>query len=203
MNHTRQTARLATLGMVFIGALSWPPSSHSQMLQATVPAATARATITTNARAPARLKAAYAQLPLSFEENRGQTSDGVRFLSRGNGYMLFLTQSEMVLALLRSHNSEGGKSTSDLQGSDAVCSSLLCRQARFRTRCFCTCLGSLTARDPSTPRAGGAPGVAFRVPPRRREYLLFAQQVMYFTAQYQPVGPPCQRFDAALAGDSA
>jgi len=35
------------------------------------------------------------------------------------------------------------------------------------------------------------------------EYLLFAQQVIYFTAQYPTCTSPCQRFDAALAGNSA
>jgi len=34
----------------------------------------------------ARALASYTQLPLSFEENRGQADSRVRFLSRGNGY---------------------------------------------------------------------------------------------------------------------
>ncbi|MFP5285231.1 MAG: SBBP repeat-containing protein, partial [Thermoanaerobaculia bacterium] len=37
--------------------------------------------------------------PLAFEENRGQTDGRVRFLSRGDGYALFLTPAEAVLAL--------------------------------------------------------------------------------------------------------
>jgi uncharacterized protein (TIGR03437 family) len=41
----------------------------------------------------------YAQLPLSFEENRGQTDRRVRFLARGTGYALFLTHNETVLHL--------------------------------------------------------------------------------------------------------
>jgi hypothetical protein len=41
----------------------------------------------------------YGQLPLSFEANRGQTDPSVRFLSRGDGYSLFLTDSEAVLSL--------------------------------------------------------------------------------------------------------
>src|SRR5262245_3458591 len=36
--------------------------------------------------------------PLSFEENRGQTERTVRFLSRGDGYSLFLMPPEAVLA---------------------------------------------------------------------------------------------------------
>jgi hypothetical protein len=35
------------------------------------------------------------------------------------------------------------------------------------------------------------------------EYLLLAQQGMYFTAQYPTCTFPCQRFDAALASGSA
>ena len=41
----------------------------------------------------------YGNLPLSFEANRGQTDSDVKFLSRGNGYSLFLTSTEAVLSL--------------------------------------------------------------------------------------------------------
>src|SRR2546430_762262 len=47
----------------------------------------------------AHLVEAYGKLPLSFEANRGQTDSRVKFLSRGPGYTLFLTQREAVLAL--------------------------------------------------------------------------------------------------------
>ncbi|MBC8164625.1 MAG: SBBP repeat-containing protein [Bryobacteraceae bacterium] len=43
----------------------------------------------------------YGKLPLSFEENRGQTDQSVRYLSRGNGYTLFLTDKDAVLSLTR------------------------------------------------------------------------------------------------------
>jgi hypothetical protein len=42
---------------------------------------------------------AYGNLPLSFEENRGQTAREVRYISHGSGYELFLTPQEAVLAL--------------------------------------------------------------------------------------------------------
>ncbi len=45
------------------------------------------------------LAAAYAQLPLSFEVNQGQTDPSVNFLSRGAGYTLFLTPVASVLSL--------------------------------------------------------------------------------------------------------
>jgi hypothetical protein len=45
------------------------------------------------------LLSSYGKLPLSFEENRGQADPEVAFLSRGQGYTLFLTSSEAVLSL--------------------------------------------------------------------------------------------------------
>ncbi len=42
---------------------------------------------------------AYAKLPLRFEANQGQSGAPVRFLSRGDGYMLFLTPTGAVLSL--------------------------------------------------------------------------------------------------------
>jgi len=41
----------------------------------------------------------YARLPLSFEANRGQAAREAKFISRGNGYKLFLTDREAVVAL--------------------------------------------------------------------------------------------------------
>ncbi len=41
----------------------------------------------------------YGKLPLSFEANQGQTDSRVKFLSRGSGYTLFLTQDSAVLSL--------------------------------------------------------------------------------------------------------
>src|SRR5262249_54447701 len=45
--------------------------------------------------------AGYGNLPLVFEPNQGQTDSSVRFLSRGNGYALFLKDSEAVLSIVR------------------------------------------------------------------------------------------------------
>jgi hypothetical protein len=46
-----------------------------------------------------KLVESYGRLPLSFEANRGQTDGQVKFLSRGRGYTMFLTQGEAVLSL--------------------------------------------------------------------------------------------------------
>src|SRR5580704_13918948 len=48
----------------------------------------------------------YGKLPLSFEENRGQTDARVKFLARGRGYTLFLTATDAVLKL-HAHSSTG------------------------------------------------------------------------------------------------
>jgi hypothetical protein len=47
----------------------------------------------------AHVSEAYGQLPLRFEVNEGQTAAPVKFLARGDGYGLFLTAHEAVLAL--------------------------------------------------------------------------------------------------------
>ncbi|HYM75014.1 MAG TPA: SBBP repeat-containing protein [Candidatus Dormibacteraeota bacterium] len=46
----------------------------------------------------ARVLRQYANLPLRFEVNQGQTDGSVRFLSRGSGYTLFLTPTAAVLS---------------------------------------------------------------------------------------------------------
>ena len=50
-------------------------------------------------KAQAKILDSYGKLPLSFEANHGQTDSRVKFLSRTNGYLLFLTGDEMVLTL--------------------------------------------------------------------------------------------------------
>lgn len=63
----------------------------------------------------AGLSKAYGKLPLSFEANRGQTDNQVKFLSRGNGYRLFLAPTEMVMKL--SHPLVHGKKDMDKPGA--------------------------------------------------------------------------------------
>src|SRR5438132_1653917 len=48
---------------------------------------------------PEETVAAFGQLPLQFELNRGQTDAEARYLARGPGYTFFLTPSEVVLSL--------------------------------------------------------------------------------------------------------
>jgi hypothetical protein len=53
------------------------------------------------AHAKPTLAADYGKLPLSFEANQGQSDPQVKFLSRGNGYALFLTDKAAVLSLTK------------------------------------------------------------------------------------------------------
>ncbi len=48
-----------------------------------------------------RWENAYAQLPMGFEENRGQAARDVKFVSHGTGYALSLAPQEVDIAVLR------------------------------------------------------------------------------------------------------
>lgn len=52
------------------------------------------------------------RIPLTFEPNRGQTDRRVRHLTHGNGYELFLADSEALLALSPAHQRMRAKQTS-------------------------------------------------------------------------------------------
>ena len=65
---------------------------------------------TAAAVAKVQVRYLYANRPLSFERNDGQTDAQVKFISRGDGYTLFLTPTEAVFALRKSAG-ETGKAT--------------------------------------------------------------------------------------------
>src|SRR6266849_10424629 len=62
-------------------------------------AATSGASNLDRAKQDSQWREAYGKLPLSFEENVGETAQEVRYVSHGAGYELFLTPQEAVLAL--------------------------------------------------------------------------------------------------------
>src|SRR5438445_1784177 len=53
------------------------------------------------AAAALEVSKSYGRLPLQFEANQGQTDSQVRFLARGAGYSLYLTNGEAVLVLAK------------------------------------------------------------------------------------------------------
>ena len=54
-----------------------------------------------NASANLRLRENYGHLPLSFEPNQGQADPQIKFLARGSGYGLFLTDKGVILSFLK------------------------------------------------------------------------------------------------------
>lgn len=64
---------------------------------------------------------ATANRPLSFEVNRGQTDKQVKYLARGRGYTLFLTEEEAVLKLASIHppvSADAGRSQASQRRKD-------------------------------------------------------------------------------------
>lgn len=58
----------------------------------------AQAAIANAASTGIKTNATYGKLPLSFEANQGQIDPNAKFLARGAGYSLFLTDTGAVLA---------------------------------------------------------------------------------------------------------
>src|SRR5215472_15264086 len=50
----------------------------------------------------ANAKSVYAELPLAFEENVGQSPAQIKYLARGAGYGIFLTPQEAIVTLEQS-----------------------------------------------------------------------------------------------------
>jgi len=78
-------------------AICSPASGQGGIISA--PARTESQSPKTPPAQEAQLVENYGKLPLSFEANTGQADKSVKFLSRGSGYGLYLTDEEVVLAL--------------------------------------------------------------------------------------------------------
>ena len=72
-------------------------SLEDRLCLSTLPVGTS--TTVPDAATQAHLTAAYGQLPLSFEVNKGQTDPRVNFLTQGAGYTAFLTPTGAVMEL--------------------------------------------------------------------------------------------------------
>jgi hypothetical protein len=99
----------ATLRSTLCLLASLPLASLSAFSQAVVPATASappsQLLSSTPKPASATVQANYGKLPLSFEANQGQSDPQVKYLARGNGYSLYLTDSAAVLALTKANPS--------------------------------------------------------------------------------------------------
>jgi hypothetical protein len=69
-----------------------------------------------NTASKLRVAASYGKLPLSFEANAGQTDPAVKFLVRGGGYALFLTNTEALLSLRKPQSRPEPKTPETMAG---------------------------------------------------------------------------------------
>jgi hypothetical protein len=101
----RQTAskRIAVcFGCVFVSFLAVVSFGFHRRLQGPKNILADRRISPVPAEIQPKLVASYGKLPLSFQANQGQADARVRFLARGGGYTIFLTDDEAVLTLRKS-----------------------------------------------------------------------------------------------------
>jgi beta-propeller repeat-containing protein/ASPM-SPD-2-Hydin domain-containing protein/HYDIN/CFA65/VesB family protein len=96
----RNTAgRIAGLILIFALAATGGSGSAAGQRNDVGQPVFAAATVSASPASSSHVAENFAALPLSFEANQGQSSPQVRYISRGNGYTLFLTGDEAILKL--------------------------------------------------------------------------------------------------------
>jgi len=91
--------RLAGLFVIAIGTTVLAQANPVPPVRQSAKAVYPGATSVPDPKTQAKILDSYGKLPLSFEANLGQTDSQVKFLSRGSGYTLFLTEDEAVFSL--------------------------------------------------------------------------------------------------------
>ncbi len=89
----------AVLGFILFIGLAAAPDKGAYAALSRGDLMSAQALPPADSATTARVSKQYGNIPLQFEANRGQTDQRVKFLSRGQGYSLFLTGKEAVLSL--------------------------------------------------------------------------------------------------------
>ena len=84
----------------------------------------------------AAVKAEYFKQPLRFEANRGQTGSEARYLARGSGYTLFLTDDAAVLALRPAQDKPAATVSMQLLGANATPTIAPLEEQRGKTSYF-------------------------------------------------------------------
>jgi Bacterial Ig-like domain (group 3)/MBG domain (YGX type)/Chitobiase/beta-hexosaminidase C-terminal domain/Bacterial Ig-like domain (group 1)/Beta-propeller repeat len=110
-------AQMPKLILLLLAALTAMPALTQQQTQSPRPDDSRAVLPSKSAAQSAALIGNYGKLPLSFEANQGQVNSKVRFLSRGKGYSIFLTDREAVLALRSSGSSKTPSSAHGRSGA--------------------------------------------------------------------------------------
>jgi hypothetical protein len=95
MRSARFVCLLVILGSIILAAQSNPAA----LINRPAPDKVSSGLSKPDPKTQDRILETYGKLPISFEENQGQTDAQVKFVSRGSGYTLFLTGDEAVLSL--------------------------------------------------------------------------------------------------------
>ena len=101
LNHSTESPDMKNLQSAKLRRKIRSRSARTYRHQTQVEALESRAMLST-----AAVAASYAQIPMSFEGNAGQTAAQVQYLARGAGYTVFLTPDEAVVRL-ESTNAQG------------------------------------------------------------------------------------------------
>ena len=92
-------------------------SAQKPVAAASLPASTPTAS-TPSADLRGRVRASLSALPLGFEANQGETDPQVKYMARGDGYTLFLTQNEAVFAVDSFSPADGSASSINLNSTN-------------------------------------------------------------------------------------
>ena len=87
---------IPALAVVAVTLLILTPAHHERAIAASTQLESTARSVTPAQKQ--KLQASFAALPLAFEQNQGQSDPQVKYLARGNGYQLFLTNQDAVFS---------------------------------------------------------------------------------------------------------
>jgi hypothetical protein len=100
--------------LLFVSALTMAQSNPVPLINQPLATGLPNGVSRPDAATQGKMVENYGKLPLSFEANQGQTDGRVKFLSRGSGYSLFLTNDGAVFSLRGSNAKTTDKSPHSL-----------------------------------------------------------------------------------------
>jgi hypothetical protein len=103
---------------------------------------------------------AFGNTPLTFEQNQGQTQSPVEFLSRGNGYTLFLTPQSAVLRMTRDTDATSPRGLVQRQINDAQSNDVKLKDPEFQHETGVVLRKTLIGAAPGLHAQGEMPLVA-------------------------------------------